>query len=114
MLRFAGDDLLVVVERGARAIDLAGSGERALEVTVERVLDLAGFPDQIWVAERDVAGGAVLIRLGLDGRRLAGAALPLPSAVGRWVPGSLAVCAIWNGPAAAVVSAPQSVTIAPI
>src|SRR5882672_5378082 len=105
MLRFAGDDVVVIVDRGARAIDLVGGGERELEITAERVLDVAGFPDQIWVAEHDAANGAVLIRLGLDGRRLAGPALSLPSATGRWVPGTLSACAIWNGPAAAVVSA---------
>lgn len=44
MLRFAGDDLVVVVERDARVVDPAGGGERALELTAGRVIDLAAAP----------------------------------------------------------------------
>ena len=114
MLRFAGDRVLVIADRTARALDLAGGGEHVLEVAAERVIDIAGFPDQIWVAERDAAGGAALVRLGLDGRRLPGPSPVLPSANGRWVPGVLPTCAVWNGPEAAVVSAAASVAVAPI
>jgi len=113
MLCFAGDHALVIVDRGARAIDLAAGGERTLDVAADRVMGLAGFADQIWVAERDAAGGAALLRLGLDGQRLA-APLALPSAEGRWVASALSACAIWNGPDAATVSAAPLTTIAPL
>lgn len=114
MLRFAGDHVLVIADRTARTLDLARGEAHELEVAAERVIDIAGFPDQIWVAERDAAGGAALVRLGLDGRRLPGPTPALPSANGRWAPGALPTCAVWNGPEAAVVSAATSVTVAPI
>ena len=42
LLRFAGDDVLVIVDRDARAIDLEDGREIELDLPADRVIDLAG------------------------------------------------------------------------
>src|SRR5689334_3595569 len=114
MLRFADDQVLIVVERAVRAIGLSGGHEHELGVPAERVIDVVGFPDQIWVAARDDVGGAVLRRFTLDGQLLGGAPLALPSPLGRWVAGPRVACAAWHGPAPVIATAAPNLGLTPI
>ena len=114
MLRFADDQALVVVERAVRTIGLSGGHDHELAVPAERVIDVVGFPDQIWVAARDDVGGAVLRRFTRDGQPLDGAPLALPSPLGRWVAGPQGACAAWQGAAPVIVSAAPNLGLTPL
>jgi len=87
----AGNVLVVAGADGVEFVDLRHSGGQ--EVPIADVQAVAAFGDQVWVATCN----GVLIRLGLDGRRLGEYRLPIDPE-GMLVPATIGVAAaLWTG-----------------
>jgi hypothetical protein len=94
-LQLAGTDAIVVVADHELRVERASGEVAVLPVHPSTVLDIATFPDQVWIARRE-AGAVGLLRFSLDGKLL-DAPFTLSSGAGRLIASSMTPLAVWQG-----------------